>query len=234
MKFAAIVLVLFAQVVTADEPAIPRRFSFRFDHRPIWISQRDLFTEGGSVRQGILREHDWEDYEQRRKMKSDGDCDVRFVGYLDGYESNVRTLEELLDLAARRTVISGTVTASDVGLHLAMPPHTVLRIDRERGEAAYVVYPHGRIPIEDMMVCNADPHYADPPPRVGDAVTVLAEEPFEDTGTLYWPAGSSISFERDGVLVAAPYFRDDPAVARFTTLQSITDLLRSRQKSHGR
>ncbi|HYC62238.1 MAG TPA: hypothetical protein VEK79_21990 [Thermoanaerobaculia bacterium] len=98
MKFAhgAILLVLLMRTASADEPDVPRRFEFKFGGQAIWISQRELFTEGGSVRQGILREQDWSALERRRDMKKDGECDVQFIGSMDAYESNVRTWDALL------------------------------------------------------------------------------------------------------------------------------------------
>jgi hypothetical protein len=239
---AAVIVVLLVFAASAAE-LIPGRFTFQWGDGAIWISEREAVMADGHLRAGMLDEQDWRQLERWRdnlaaQRERDGvtlqrtgePCDVEYFGYVmdGGGEPDVETLEALRDVAAERTVIGGVVAASAVGLHNRMP-YTVLRMDSESAGSIYLLYAHARMRIEEMMVCNADPLYSEPP-AVGDAITVIVSKPLDRSGTLYVAAGSSILYEHAGKLVAAPYLRDDPGIARFESLRDITADLRARQR----
>jgi hypothetical protein len=235
---AVFLVVLIATRANGDDPEslIPRRF-VRDRGQTIWVSATEALNEDGRVREGVMHELERRELRHRRDMllerrqrglstDGDPDCEVRFIGYVSqggGIDPDVDTFAELRDLAASRTVITGTVTASAVGVHFGMP-HTVLRIDSDSAGAIPLIYPHGRLRMDGMMVCNADPMYSEPP-ATGDAITVILPRPLDDTGTLYWPPGSSILYEHEGVIVAAPYLRNDLAIQQFKALDQITPAL---------
>ena len=233
----AVLLVILSSVagVAAAESAIPDRFVNRWGDL-IWVSAEEALSSDGSVREGLndvdrrkLHRRREALIEQRRGLSTQqaGGCDVEFIGYVSqGGEGDVKTFADLREIAAARTVISGTVTASAVGLHNGMP-HTVLNVESDSVDRIHVIYPHGRIQLENMTVCNADPMYSELP-AVGDAITVIVSKPFDASGTLYWPAGSSILYEHDGVLVIAPYLRDDLQFQRFKSLGDATAALHTR------
>lgn len=244
----AVLLVLLASTATGAvaESAVRGRFSFKWDGAPIWISAGEALNPDGSVRPGVLDEFQRDELQRRRELlraqRRSGistqdvrDCDVEFVGYLaEGGDPGVETFEALRELAMERTVISGTVAGSDVGIHYGMP-HTVLRIESDSAGTIYVIVPYGQLRLDGMTVCNADPLYSEPA-AVGDAITVIVSKPLDETGALYWPAGSSILYEHEGVLVAAPFLRDDPALHRFTSLEALTAALcvENCRRAHGR
>jgi len=233
----AVLLVLLASTATAAaESAVRDRFSFKWDGAPIWISAGEALNTDSSVRPGVLDEFQRDELQKRRELlraqrrsgistQDDRGCDVEFVGYVaEGGDPGVETFEALRDAAIERTVISGTVAGSAVGIHFGMP-HTVLRIESGSAGTIYVIVPHGRLRLDGMMVCNADPLYSEPA-AIGDAITVIVSKPLDETGALYWPAGSSIVYEHEGVLVVAPFLRDDPALHRFRSLEALTAALR--------
>jgi hypothetical protein len=246
LSWKTVFLVLLTCAVTAraedPEALIPGRFMPKGDGQPIWVSAREALSADGSVRQGVLHELQLRDLHSRRdrllarrqrgiSTEVDSTCDVQFIGYTsqgDGFDPNVKTFAELRDLAATRPVIRGTVIASAVGIHFGMP-HTVLRVDTPSAGVVHLLYPHGRIRMNGMMVCNEDPYYSEVP-SIGDAITVVLPQPFDEMETLYWPPGSSIFYEHEGGVVAAPYLRNDPAIQQFKSLAQLTPALLGAEK----
>lgn len=206
----ATALVVLTWSVRAEEP-IPTRFTRPFHDLTIWIAASEAITADGTVRPDILRSYRRTEMLRRRATREqqraraateqqapdaprdDADtCDVEYFGSSD-FSSGwpVHSVAELREAAATRTVISGVVTASAAGFH-AGKPHTVLRIETAPPAAArvvYLFYPSARLRFEGMTVCNHDPGFA-PLPAIGTAVTVVAGEPSDSTGTLYVTDGS--------------------------------------------
>lgn len=242
---AVLLMLLATNPMIADDPEsqIPGRFIPKWGGRAIWISASEALNQDGSVRQGVLHQNDLRELHRRRDWLRDRrqrgistqgvprDCDVNFVGYVSqGGESQVNSFDQLRDLARTRTVIRGTVVASDVGIHSGMP-HAILRVNSDAAGIVYLIYPHARLRMNGMLVCNADPYYAEPP-AIGASITAIVSQPLDQTGTLYWPSGWSIFYERDGVVVAAPFIRDDVALHRFQSLDDLTSALRGAEPPH--
>lgn len=236
---AVLFLLLAVSPAIADDhdSLIPGRFIFKGGHAPIWISEREMFQDDGSLRKGVLddlhmgelsRRRDWLRDRRRRGISTNAaaDCDVNFIGYVSqggGSDPHVTTFTDLRNLATRRPVITGKVTATALGIHFGMP-HTVVRIDSATAGVTHLIYPHGRLRVNGMTVCNADPHYSEPP-SIGDMIAVILPMPLDETGTLYWPPGSSILYEHEGRLVASPYLRDDLTLRELKSLDRVTATL---------
>lgn len=140
-------------------------------------------------------------------------CDVEY-GHLftDGPDDTVMTssagLNEFLET---RLVISGTVTASALGLHSAVP-FTILQIGTNSEEApakrVFLMYPRGRARYGGITYCNEDPSFNELP-AIGDSIVFIASYAIDATDTLFitnyvvYEAGS-------GVVASSGGFRMEP------------------------
>jgi hypothetical protein len=217
------------------DASIPARFEFKFDRAPIWIAASEAISADGSLRAGVLSALDREELairardrrrqKQRPATEGAAPCDVEYAGVMagDAAASPARTIAELREAAATRSVMSGRVAATAVGLHLGMP-YTVVAIDVDE-KRVYLLYPVGRLQFEGITVCNKDASYAEVP-KEGDAITFLGGTAIDHTGTLYTAAGSWIFYDRDGGIVAPPEFAVDVSAGPAPTAQTIAKLLR--------
>jgi hypothetical protein len=215
---------------------IPDRFLFRGSTDVIWVSQAAATTEDGGVGPGVISlegrtELLWRrDAQARARGASpapDG-CAVEFFGATDSHDAfTVATLAELQAAAATRTVYAGVVTATAAGWHMGMP-HTIIRIaDADR--VVYLLYPVGRVRLQDMSVCNADPEYA-AVPSAGDRIVFVGSRPIDTTEALFVTSGSWIVYEHAGKLVTGPDLKDDGALRDFRSIRAVTDYLRPDSK----
>ncbi|HYC60722.1 MAG TPA: hypothetical protein VEK79_14255 [Thermoanaerobaculia bacterium] len=239
---ALVVLLLLGTSAFAADEAIPDRFDFKFDGAPIWVSAARAIAADGSVRPGVLRPEVRDELRDRRREQAARDdrqqviqdeswsrCDVNFFGSVDGADVYpARTLEDLVDFAATRSVISGVVAGSAVGLH-GGKPHTVLQIktdaSAEGPSVAYLLYPSGKLRYDGMTVCNDDPAFS-APPMVGDAVTFVAASAIDSTGTLFVTDGSWILYEHAGATVLPPGLQSDAKLRRIPTARALALFLR--------
>lgn len=236
---AAVLIVLFSACTgfafAESAKPIPERFLRKWDGEPIWVSARAALTPEGSLRPGILHDHDKRELQRRRELLREQRkqgiaaadalrCDVEFVGYVsESGEPEADTFEALRNIAATNQVVTGRVTASAVGLHFGMP-HTVLKIDSDGG-TTYLMVPHGRMRLDGMTVCNADPRYSELP-AIGDGIIAVVADPIDSTGTLYTAAGSAILYEHGSTVVVPPGLRHDPALRRFQSLDDLAATLK--------
>lgn len=230
------------------EDQIPPRFVFPIYEDPIWIAASEAISAEGKVSPEVLRSSGLDHLERRRAWLKEqrardaaeghssessitADCDA-ILGGMTEFSGGwtVRSLAELMEEAATRTVITGVVTASAVGFHGGMP-HTILAIRTDSPAAdrvVYMLYPNGRLHYEGMTVCNQDPGYA-LPPSVGDAITFVAtDEPFDSTRTLYVTNGSWIFYEHAGKVVASLALRSDPVLKAYRSLGALNQVLRGK------
>lgn len=236
-----------ANVVSADDDTIPSRFTFKFGGDPIWISASEAITASGALRPEVQRPESLkylmsrleQEKASRRNVASDaheaGDsCDVNYGRrFEDGPDDfSVRSLAQLKDVAASRSVISGVLSASAVGLYDGIP-YTVLQIDRASVEAGtdrvYLLYPRGRLRFDNLTFCNSDPSFSELP-AIGDPITFVVSAPIDSTGTLFMTSGSWVLYEHEAALVSPPELRLDPEIRRLKSVRAITDHLRTRQQ----
>jgi hypothetical protein len=237
-----VVLVACATVgsASADDNTIPRYFEFKFGRDLLWISASEAITATGSLRPDI---HQLEDLksrfaEWRKNIVRDGrtpdTCDVSYghvfaEGPDDGAITSSASLEETV---ATRAVISGTVTATALGIHNAIP-FTILQID-EDGEAGraprvYLMFPRGRLQFEGITFCNDDPTFTDMP-TVGDPIVFIASYPLDAAGTLY--STSLIVYEHASVVMSSDNFQLQ-GEARPQSVRAFAERLR-RDKAHAK
>lgn len=246
-RFALTALFLLATSAVAAEVGIPERFDFKFDGAPIWISAARAIAADGSVRAEVLRPEERDELRDRRREQAARDdrqrviqdessslCDVNFFGSVDGADVYpATTLEDLVEFAATRSVVSGIVAGSAVGLH-GGKPHTILQVTRdvavEGGTVAYLLYPSGELRFDGMTVCNADPAFA-APPAVGDAVTFVAGSAIDSTGTLFVTDGSWILYERAGATVLPPALQSDAKLQSIPTARALALFLREAREA---
>jgi hypothetical protein len=244
---AVVVLLLLVTPAFAADPGIPDRFDFKFDGGPIWVSGDRAIAADGAARPGVLRPEVRDELLDRRREQAarshrqeatqdeaSARCDVNFFGSVDGADVYpATTLEALVDFAATRSVVSGTVTASAVGLH-AGKPHTILQVrtDASAGGVpiAYLLYPSGKLSFEGMTVCNDDPAFA-APPAVGDAVTFVTASAIDSTGTLFVTDGSWILYEHAGAAVLPPGLQSDARLRRIPTARALALYLREAREA---
>ena len=226
--------VAFAQ---PENEAIPDRFVFRRSTDAIWTSESAALASDGRIHPGVVssewrKERVWRRGAQARgrgAAPAPDACTVEFFGLTDDHDGfTVATLAELQAVASTRSLYTGVVTASRVGWHAGMP-FTVLRIASDAHRVVYLLYPFGRLRLDDMIVCNADPEYADMP-RAGDRIAFVASRPIDSTEALFATSGSWILYERAGKVVTSPDLRDDAALQTFATLRVITEYLRQEFK----
>jgi hypothetical protein len=154
---------------------IPDRFLFPSDGLIIWISETAAISEDGRLRPGILEPEEL--LVRRRQAAADrvaspsaegdsGGCDATFFEACNLDLASPTTFGELVDAAATRSVVSGIVSRSAIGLHQGLP-YTLLQIERdvpgEGGAVAYLLYPKGKLRFEGMTVCQDDPRFPAPP-----------------------------------------------------------------------
>lgn len=228
-------------VAASDQTAgIPARFEFKFHSATIWVAASEAINSDGTIRPGILQSAVRQELEYRRKNQAERrkragapaatDCDVAFYGIIaeDPDQYPVATLEALREAASVRTVISGVVSATAVGLHTAIP-HTVVRIvtDSHDGDnVVYLLYPTGRLHFDGLTVCNDDPSYA-PTPSPGDAITFVAASPIDATGKLFNPPGSWIFYDHRGGSVLPPGLLSDAEARKVRSAREMADFLRA-------
>lgn len=226
--------VTFTLAASAHAAGIPDRFLWRHGE-PIWIAASEAVSNEGRLNAGIMRPGDYEmlrDFRDRemktpreRRARTDAaeQCDVTFTELLsDGSEVfEARSLVELVQVAATRSVIDGAVTASAVGLHGGVP-YTVLQVETNSPEApaplVYLLFSKGRMTFDGMTICNDDASFG-AVPAIGDAIVFVASEPFDSTGTLFKAAGSWVITEREGAVVAGPALRATLKSVRETVVQ---------------
>jgi hypothetical protein len=239
---ALVVLLLLAKIGFAAPPDIPERFEFRFDGRPIWISAPSAITADGRVRPGVLRPEVRDELLDRRRedaiqvqaqasvqADSSSRCDATFFGGLHGSDAGqATTFADLVDIAASRSVVSGNVSGTVVGLH-AGKPYTIVQIQTDvpvaGGSVAYLLYPDGKLRFDGMTVCNDDPAFA-APPAVGDAVTFVTGSAIDSTGALFVTDGSLILYDHDGAVVLPPAFESDAKLRLIPSARELARVLR--------
>lgn len=244
---ALVVLLLLVNTGFAAAPGIPERFEFRFDGAPIWVSAARAIAADGSVRPGVLRPEVRDELIDRRREQADrfdrqeaiqddssSRCDVNFFGSVHGADVYpASTLEALVDFAATRSVVSGIVTGSAVGLHNGKP-HTILQIKTdapiEGSSVAYLLYPSGKLRFDGMTVCNDDPAFA-ALPTVGDAVTFVAASAIDSTGTLFVTDGSWILYDHAGAAVLPPALQSDAKLRRIPSARALALFLREAREA---
>lgn len=225
---------------------MPPRFEFKFDRAPIWVAASEAIAPDGSVRAGVLRPTAREELSRRHASEIERrartrvttneaeTCDVAFAGVMagDAAEPGAKTLDDLRDVVAGRSVISGRVAASAVGLHAGMP-YTVLQIETDRSEdsAAYLLYPAGRMRFEGMTVCNRDASYPELP-VAGDVITFVTGPAIDHTGRLFTASGSWIFYDHDGATTTPPGFNLSGEGPKAPTAQELAKLLRSNERSN--
>jgi hypothetical protein len=244
----ALAILLLANTAFAAAPDIPQRFEFRSDAAPIWISAASAVAADGHVLPGVLQPEMRDELHDRRRQdgarrnadlstqeESSKGCDASFFGNVhaasDSYPA--RTFADLVEIASTRTVISGVVSASAVGLHNGKP-YTVLQIETdallEGGFVAYLLYPDGKLRVENMTVCNDDPAFA-ALPVVGDAVTFVTGSAIDTTGTLFVTDGSLIVYDHAGRTVLPPALELDARLRRIASARELAVVLREAREA---
>jgi hypothetical protein len=230
------------KIHAAEQKPIPTRFEFKFDRAPIWIAATEAVASDGSVRAGVLRSGAREELASRLALQKElrkrgavateatDTCDAVFAGVIDGGDTHsmAETFDDLREAATGRSVISGRVTGSAVGLHGGMP-YTVIGVETDSwgmSRQVYLLYPFGHMRFEGMTVCNSDADYS-APPAIGDAITFLASQPIDHSETLYAVSGSLIFYDHEGVIVVPPGFKIDAASVKELTAPSIARMLRN-------
>jgi hypothetical protein len=230
------------RVISADDNTIPGRFTFKFGGDPIWISAAEAITPSGALRPEVHRpEHmkrlmtRWQEQEAFRKSVDTQQvkelCDITFAErFTEGPdEGSITSLAVLDEIAATRSVINGTVSASAVGIHDGAP-YTILQIDADSMEAfpkrVYLMYSRGRLQFDGMAFCNNSPAYSELP-RIGDPIMFIASYPLDSTGTLFFT--SWIVYERETAVVSSQGLQLEPD-ARPKSVRAFADRLRSVQQ----
>ena len=247
VRLVAVAAFLTVSLATAaDDGKIPGRFSFKYRDAPIWISSAEAITAEGTLRPDVprpahlkLRLSELERGAANRtgplsnSGKAADDCDVTFSErFTDGPDDfPVNTLAELAEVAATRSVISGVVSGSAVGLHDGIP-YTVLQIDTNLSDSpvgpVYLMYPRGRVRFDDVTLCNDNPIFAELP-AIGDPIAFVASAPIDSTGTLFFTPRSWIWYEHLAALVGPPSLRADSSARRLSSVRAVTEHLRAKQ-----
>lgn len=242
--FALILLACVGSAVAAADNTIPRYFEHKFGGELLWIAASEAITAEGTLRPDIprrdpLSSHMRQALEQekaRRMAVSDAQrtvevCDVQFgQRFTDGPDDGVITSSAVMDeLLATRSVISGTVTASALGIHEAIP-YTILQVDVDSKEVSpkrvFLMYPRGRLRYDGVTFCNEDPSLKGLP-AIGDAIVFIASYPIDATGTLF--STPLIVYETEsGVVASSTNFRLEPE-AQPKSVRGFTERLRAVQ-----
>lgn len=128
-------------------------------------------------------------------------CDIRYGHTFDDSNDDgaIQSVDTLREVLKTRTVISGTVTATALGLRREMP-YTVLQIDTDTGDRAYLLFAAGRARSGEKVVCTDD---ATVPgiPTTGDPIVFLTSGAFDATRSLhlsFW-----VVYEHAGAVITA-------------------------------
>jgi hypothetical protein len=230
------------RVISADDNTIPGRFLFKYGGDPIWISASEAITGSGTLRPDVPRpEHlkrvmtRWHEQEASRRsvdtQQVADPCDVTYTeSFTEGPDEGAITSLAVLDeMAATRSVINGTVSASAMGIHDGVP-YTIVQIDSDSMGAfpkrVYLMYPRGRLRFDGMAFCNNSPAYSELP-RIGDPIMFIASHPLDSTDTLFFT--SWIVYERDTAVVSSQGLQLEPD-ARPKSVRAFADRLRSVQQ----
>jgi hypothetical protein len=232
---------LLASVASADNNTIPRYFDFKFGGDPLWISASEAITATGTLRPDIRRsEHlkhriaEWHERQAAEKgVASDAQnragesCDVTYGHYFNEGpdEGAITSAETLREIVATRSVITGTVTASALGIHDGIP-YTILQIDDEAANRRYLMYPKGRLRFEGMTFCNDDPSFFELP-ATGDPILFIASDAVDSTGTLF--TTSWVVYEHDSAVVTSRSLQLEPD-ARPKSIRGFAKTLRAAQQ----
>lgn len=154
--------------------------------------------------QGVIPDHfAFEDgrliWSEASSSASSDPCDVRYGHTFDDSNDDgaIQSVDTLREVLTTRTVISGTVTATAVGVRREMP-YTVLQIDSDAGDRVYLLFGGGRLRISGKTVCAED-RTVPGMPAVGDSIVFLTSGAFDATRSLhlsYW-----IVYEHDGAVM---------------------------------
>ena len=213
-------VVVATHVVSANDDTIPKRFVFKHGGDPIWISAAEAITPDGWLRPQIRRTPFLEQLIARHAEKQsrrtvapdaqpDTECDIEFSErFVDGPDDGAITSLEILDeMIAKRSVISGRVSASQTGIHESIP-YTVLQIDvdspADAPQRVYLLYPRGRLQFDGMSVCNVNQQYSELP-AIGDHLMFIASYPIDSTETLF--STPIIIYEHEAAVVISPHLR---------------------------
>lgn len=244
LLFALILIVGVRSDAVAAENEIPRYFEHKLDWALLWLTLSEAITPEGTLRPD-LRRHDTVSSEMRRHLDQElarktaagvkptpDVCDVEYGHtFADGPDDGVITssaaLEELLET---RSVISGTVTATDVGLHSGVP-FTILQIDTNSEGApakrVFLLYPRGRARYGGLTYCNEDPEFKELP-SIGDSILFVASYAVDATNTLF--ITNYVVYEtKSGVVATAGGFRLEPD-AQPRSVRGFMERLRAAQK----
>lgn len=232
----AVVFLLGTSGVTAAAE-IPDRFLFPYDGLVIWISETAAISEDGRLRPGVIEPEELRVLRRQAAAHraaspsaegESGGCNATFFEACDVDLASPTTFGELVDAAATRSVVSGIVSRSAIGLHQGLP-YTVLQIERDvpgkDGAVAYLLYPKAKLRFEGMTVCQDDPRFA-PPPAVGDVVTFLTRSALDVNGTLFMTDGSTLLYDRHGTLVLPPGLESDAELRRIGSARKLAQVLR--------
>ncbi|HYC58293.1 MAG TPA: hypothetical protein VEK79_01890 [Thermoanaerobaculia bacterium] len=213
-------VVLTTKVVSANDDTIPKRFVSKFGGDPIWISATEAISPEGTLRKEIRRtahlqrliaRHEKE--RSRRAVAPDAqstaECDIAFSErFTDGPDDGAVTSLEILDeMGATRSIITGRVSASRIGIHDSTP-YTILQVDVDSPgtspKRVYLMYPRGRLQFDGLSVCNVNPLYSELP-SVGDQLVFIASYPIDSTGTLF--STPLIIYEHEASVVIPPHLQ---------------------------
>lgn len=236
----AFLLWMSAGVASADGNTIPHVFDFKFGGGPLWISAADAITPAGTLRSDIrLPEHlklqlaQWHE-KQASSLNAVGSnsqiaaesCDVSYGHYFnEGPDEGVITsVDALYEVVATRSVISGTVTDSALGIHDGIP-YTILQIDEDSSARVYLLYPRGHLRFEGMTFCNDDPSFSEVP-AIGDPIVFIASDAVDSTGTLF--TTSWVVYEQRSTVVSSQGLQLEPA-ARPKSVRGFAKGLRAAQ-----
>jgi hypothetical protein len=193
-------------IASADDNTIPRYFDFKFGGAPIWIAATEAITEEGTLRADIQRPEGLKNRiaQSRERPRPSATCDVQYGHFFDEAPDDFPlTLEVLNEVLATRSVISGTVTASAVGIHNVVP-YTILQIDLDSSKRVYLMYPRGRLHFDGITFCHEDDFFSEPP-SIGDPIVFIASDPIDGTGVLF--VTSWIVHEHDGELLITQHLQ---------------------------
>lgn len=237
---AAVLIVLMQPGFADAETKIPRRIEFKYGGAPLWVAATEAFDAAGALRPGVLSDRHRDaiaarhrrEMERRQRNAVPGEaeataCDANFYGSSHwGDRPAARSLRSLTDIAATRQLVTGIVRDSAVGFTAGVPA-TVLQIQRTdgRGEFVYILYPAGRVRVDDITVCNADPEFP-PLPASGDRVAFVAGVARDPAETVFVPPASWMFFQHGQTLVVPHAMRSDPDLRDATSLDAVIQTLR--------
>jgi len=244
--FALILLACVSSAVAAADNMIPRYFEHKFGGELLWVAASDAITAEGTLRPDLPRRNPLSSHmrqaleqEKSRRMaapdvaqRTVDVCDVQYGHrFTEGPDDGVITSSAVLDeLLATRSVISGTVTASALGIHEAIP-YTILQIDVDAKEPSanrvFLMYPRGRVRFDGITFCNEDPSFKELP-SIGDSIVFIASHPIDSTGTLF--STRHVVYETEsGAVASSTSLRLEPE-ALPKSVRGFTERLRAGQQ----